>query len=276
MAPPPGGHDEFVAPNWRLRLEACGLVDFERLWQLELPHLDAANLTRGGISTVSLLKAEVGGGGRLRLVIKRQHNHQSRTWRHPLRGIPTLRKEFLNIQRFDRCGLTTAPLVLFAQRQETQGMRAILVTEYLETHCSFATLLEQWASGATTPTEDRDAILRSIADLIARMHRAGFRHNCLYPKHVWVKSRKPRPAVKLIDLEKVARTWRANRRMIRDLAAFFRRSPYWSPSDQMRFLVHYHGAEQMTPRIEKVWRQIRRCMARKKASRAASQPDRKA
>ncbi len=269
--PSPSGHD-FIAAKWRAWLEARGLADFERLWQLDLPGLDAANTARGGISTVALLTAEFSGPEDVRLVVKRQQNHRSRTWRHPLQGVPTLRKEYFNIQRFDACGLAAVTPVMFAQRQDDRGMRAILVTEYLEGFRSFETFLEEWTGSATPDTDNRDTIMRPVADLIARMHRAGFRHNCLYPKHVFVNRRRPRPDVRLIDLEKAGRSLGPIRRMTRDLAAFFRRSPFWLPADQARFLIYYHGARQMTPGIERAWRRIQRHMARKKTPLAGPPP----
>ncbi len=256
-------HNDFIAANWRGRLERHGLTNFESLWQLRLPLVDTANTSRGGSSTVALLDSDPAGPHSFRLIVKRQRNHLSRTWRHPLSGMPTFRKEFINLCRFNACGLAAASPVLFAQRRDSGGLRAILVTEYLDGYCSFDTLLERWSGGEAPSAEYRETILRSIADLIARMHRAGYRHNCLYPKHVFVNRQRPRPDVRLIDLEKAGRALGSNRRMIRDLDAFFRRSPCWSPSDQARFLVHYHGDAHLTPRVEQTWRRIQRRMARK-------------
>ncbi len=256
-------HNDFIAAHWLGRLESQGLTDFERLWQRRLPLVGKANTSRGGRSTAALLVADPAGPENFRLIVKRQQNHQSRTWRHPLQGIPTFCKEFINFRRLNASGLATAAPVLFAQRRDRRGWRAILVTEYLEGYCSFDTLLEQWSGGAAPSPAYRDTILRSIADLIARMHRAGFRHNCLYPRHVFVNRQGPCPDVRLIDLEKARRALGSNRRMIRDLDAFFRNSPCWSSSDQARFLVHYHGESHLTPKIEQTWRRIQRRMARK-------------
>ncbi len=261
MRPSPVGQGSFIAPHWRTRLEARGLTDFEHVWALELPTLGAANTSRGGISTVAILGSELPGRSNPRLIIKRQQNHRSRTWRHPLQGVPTLTKEFNNIRRFDRCALETVSPVLFAERRDGRGIRSILITEYLEAYRSFDTLLGQWSGSAPPESDERETILRSVADLIARMHRAGWRHNCLYPKHVFVSGNRFRPDVRLIDLEKAGRSGGAKRRMTRDLSAFFRRSPHWSPADQARFLMHYYGTGRMTPAIERAWRRIRRRMA---------------
>ena len=50
------------------------------------------------------------------VIVKRQQNHNSRTWRHPLRGLPTTQKEFVNIRRFEGLGLETVTPVFFACR----------------------------------------------------------------------------------------------------------------------------------------------------------------
>lgn len=264
MAPAHSGSGDFLASAWREQFEAQRLGDFERLWRLELSPLDSANTTRGGVSTVGVLVLAAHDREGRRLVVKRQYNHQTRTWRHPLKGIPTARKEFDNIRRFDRCGLASAAPVFFGQRRDHRGMRAILITEFLEGYQSLDTLLAQWARDPTPREASRDAILRQAADLIARMHRAGYRHNCLYPKHLFVNTADAQPDIRLIDLEKAARTFWGDRRMMRDLGAFFRRCPHWSSSDQARFLVDYFGAAHMTPRIERTWRRILRGMARKR------------
>lgn len=255
--------DDFLAAPWRKRFTVCGLADFETLWRLELPPLDIANNTRGGISTVALLASPATGHEGFRLVVKRQRNHQSRTWRHPLRGVPTLHKEFRNIQRFDRCGLATVAPVYFAKRHDHGGIRAILITEYLEGYQSFETCLQAWAPTSSPPSGVRNAILRQAADLIARMHRAGFQHNCLYPKHLFINPRMPRPDVRLIDLEKAGRSVLARRRMTRDLGAFFRRSAFWTLADQEHFMVHYHGARGLNPKISRSLRRIQQAIAAK-------------
>ena len=121
MNPTPNSRDEFWAAPWRRRLTICGYADFEILWGLDLRPLDAANESRGGVSTASLLELPTADGGNRRLVIKRQRNHQSRTWRHPFQGIPTLEKEFINIQRFARQGLATLDPVYYARRCDRHG-----------------------------------------------------------------------------------------------------------------------------------------------------------
>jgi tRNA A-37 threonylcarbamoyl transferase component Bud32 len=264
MAPVHSGSGDFLAGAWREQFEAQRLADFERLWRLELAPLDRANTTRGGVSAVGVLVLAAHGREGRRLVVKRQRNHQTRTWRHPLKGIPTARKEFDNIRRFERCGLASAAPVFFGQRQDHRGTRAILITEFLEGYQSLENLLAQWTRHPNPRETAKDAILRQTADLIARMHRAGFRHNCLYPKHLFVNTADVHPDIRLIDLEKAARTFRGDRCMTRDLGAFFRHSPHWSAADQARFLVDYFGSAHMTPRIERTWRRILRGMARKR------------
>jgi hypothetical protein len=255
--------DEFWAVPWRKRFAAHGYADFETLWKLELPPLDVANETRGGISTVALLVLTTADFGDCRLVVKRQRNHQSRTWRHPLRGVPTLQKEFQNIRCFNHYGLATVEPVYFARWRDDEGIRAILITEYLEGYQSFDTCLEAWTKSSDPLVGSREVVLRTAAALIARMHLLGFQHNCLYPKHLFVNSRSPRPDVRLIDLEKAGRRVFARRRMTRDLGAFFRRSDFWTPAVQERFMVYYHGASDLTPEVSRSLLRIQQAMLAK-------------
>ena len=121
-------------PSWREHLKKAKLDDFDAFWQLEKEFLEEPNRGRGrnGWSAVSLIHIDTTDGSRRRVIVKRQQNHFSRSWLHPLRGIPTFEKEFRSILRYRQLGILTLKPVLFARRRCAAGVQAILVTEYLE------------------------------------------------------------------------------------------------------------------------------------------------
>ncbi len=119
----------FINPVWRSVLRNNGLMDFEAFWGLDLPLLDAPNTSRGGVSSVARLELRDKDAPHGALIVKRQQNHNSRTWRHPRTGIPTTQKEFYNIRRFERRGIETITPVFFARRCVPEGIQAILATE---------------------------------------------------------------------------------------------------------------------------------------------------
>jgi hypothetical protein len=94
--------NDYLHPEWQEVFRHQGLIDFETIWDLDIPLLDRPNTSRGGISSVARLPLQSPGNLQRTVIVKRQQNHKSRTWRHPLRGLPTTHREFINIRRFER------------------------------------------------------------------------------------------------------------------------------------------------------------------------------
>ncbi len=88
----------------------------------------------------------------------------------------------------------------------------------------------------------RDAAFRALAEATAALHRARLHHHDLYLSHVFVDPTEARPAVTLIDLERVtSHHGLLGRAIVKDLAAIEASIPdgIVSCEGRARFLAHY-------------------------------------
>lgn len=256
-----GSTKRYVSDAWASLLREQGLDSLDAFWQLELPAVDAPNRGRveGGISVVSRMVLTVDGGEEKILMVKRQQNYFSRTLLHPIRGIPTFEKEMVNALRYKRRLIPAIEPVFFERAQCPEGERAVLVTEYLDGYVSLDELVEGWQEKGRPSHARRRRIIKAVARAIRKIHQGGLMHNSLYPKHIFLKDTGEAIRVRFIDLEKNRWFPLGERRMIKDLATLNRRSPDWSRTDRLRFLMDYLGTDVMDPRFRKIfWKIVRR------------------
>lgn len=249
---------QFVSPRWTNTLAEHGLTDFDFLWGLDVGLLDSPNTGRGrdGWSSVGLLRLDQPGGREKRLILKRQHNYVIRTLSHPFRGIPTLRNEAQSILQFNKLGIPAMELVLYAERRESDGVKAILLTEFLSGYESLERLYAVWQKQGWPKGIERHSLIRSVAQLIKMMHAKGMRHNSLYPKHVFVRNDGIAFSVKLIDLEKVRWSPIGNAKSIRDLDSLNRHAPGWSRADRLRFFKSYCQTDRFHGKEKRLYKKI--------------------
>jgi hypothetical protein len=248
--------DEYIAPGWRQNLTEQGLCNFNALWRLELKPLDLPNEDRGGWSVVSLLVLKSTDGQKRRLIIKRQQGHTSHTLRHPFRGVPTFETEFYNILRYTRLGIPTIEPVYYSRRNSPSGLQAVLVTEYLDGYVSLNELGTTWQDQGQPNNGERIRVIKAIASILSKLHSKGLQHNCVYPKHLFIRKEKYDIQVRLIDLENTR--WRpfGNGRRIRDLESLFRHAKGWSNTDRLRFFKDYCDIEHIDKNTSRLCRQI--------------------
>ena len=212
---------KFIAPQWRKILMQQRL-DFNALWNMDLEPLDEPNVGRGrgGWSSVSCLSLQSPDGHVKRLILKRQKNHFSRTLFHPFRGIPTFEKEISNILRYKRLGIPTLEPVFYEGRYDSEGIQAILITEYLEGYIPLDDLINSYHGQGWPDRAGRNRLIEALALPVRKMHKKGFQHNCLYPRHLFIRQTGRKIRVRLIDLEK--NKWRplGNKRRVRDLESW--------------------------------------------------------
>ncbi len=247
---------EFIAPEWRQILVKQGLDGFDTLWRLKSEPLDEPNKRRDGWSEATSWLIELSGGSQKRLILKRQQNYTSRTPFHPFRGIPTFKKEFINIMIFKRLGLPTIEPVYYAQRNIAGGLQAILITEHLEGYTSLDKLADIRLQYGQPNSFERNRIITAIASLMHKVHLQGMQHNHLYPKHIFIRQISDEIHVRLIDLE--GSKWRplGDGRRVRDLESLHRRSKGWNRGDRLRFLKAYCNIQQIDGKTKKLYRKI--------------------
>lgn len=248
---------DFVNERWRPILAHNGLTDFNALWDLEAEWFEEPNHRRGGWSGVARCELDLPEGGKRAIFLKRQQNHGTFSWRHPLRGMPTFQREFKHIMHYRECGVPTLEPVYFAMRTIGKDQRAILVTEELAGFLSMEERAQGWLEGGVPARPIRLRFLRAVAGLLAQMHAKGIQHNCFFPKHVFTRQN-PDGSVeaRIIDLEKSR--WRPAKTLSarRDLYSLTRQSLYWSRTDRLWFFKAYLGIGRLTPYAKWLWRDV--------------------
>jgi hypothetical protein len=203
---------------------------FDAFWRNNAPWFEAPNIRRGGWSGV--VKCVVDSFGKPETVfIKRQENHVTKTLMHPIKGIPTFLREYLNIQSLNAKNIPTLDVLYF----EIKASKAVLVTKALEGYVSLDKI-----DLLTLHPRDRNALLTSIAKVIRQLHQYHYQHNCLYPKHIMVRQLANEWDVKLIDLEKLKYRFFKKHAVIHDLTTFIRHlNGLWSDRDIVVFFQAY-------------------------------------
>ena len=218
-------HD-YIANDWKEILQENNLQCFDDWWDIKAEWFEPPNQRRGGWSGVSRLEL----GDRV-VFLKRQENHVIRTFLHPIKGIPTFTREMENILALKKAEVPALTPVYFAQRNINGALRAILVTESLEGFKPLSTVVP-----GTLPMSARIALIKQVATVVRKLHQHKFVHNCLYPKHLFVRGDASGFDVRLIDLEKArVRLFRYSA-VFRDLDTLNRHCEKWSLSDRCRFL----------------------------------------
>ena len=254
---------EFFGPDWQDILEHNQLANFDALWTLTTPWFEEPNIRRGGWSGVTKLTVQIDNKQRT-LFVKRQENHTSRTWLHPLKGIATFEKEFHNLHRFHRHGIPTLNLVYFASRQQGNARQAILVTEELKDYLPLDAPELVKYNGPLASQQQRQQLLSSVAKVARQMHEQHLQHNCFYPKHIFVKQELNSWSVKFIDLEKTKSTLTQHAATLRDLATLLRHSPNASLREQLYFLKAYKNEKKLSASSRQLIKNIQVKIAAKK------------
>jgi hypothetical protein len=249
------GH--FCADGWGEIFADNGLAGFEDFWKTEVPLFEEPNSGRGGWSAVARCELRRADGCPAVVFLKRQSGHNTRTLWHPWRGVPTFQREFDNIRRFQSLGIPTPQPLWFAS-EDGRGNRAILVTAEL-TGCKSLDLVAVEVAAEKKPAL-RNALVAEVAALLRAIHRAGLRHNCFYPKHVFLRRAGAGAGFEahVLDLEKARRNWTGPSGFRRDLRTLLRRVPQWNRPALLRFLLVYLGESRVTPRVRSLWRWLRR------------------
>lgn len=259
----------FIAPGWKPIFSLNCLADFDALWDLEAGWFEQPNKRRNGWSGVTKIILKTGDSGSVGVFLKRQENHNTKTWNHPLTGIPTFRREFNNIQRFLSHGIATVKPLYFACRRKNARLQAILISQELLGFESLDAALYASNGELMSNKNQREGLLAAVADEIKKMHCHHLVHSCLYSKHIFVRHTADKWQVKLLDLEKASRTFYQKSALMRDLYTLPRHSDGWRLRDRIRFLRLYQQEQKLSPQSKQIWRAIQsKIMANNKSVKA--------
>ena len=242
----------FIAVNARDVLWRHGLDSFDALWDLQLEAVDAPNTQRGGWSSVYRLELEDANGAKQSFYLKRQDNHLTRGLTAPF-GQPTFAREFASIQHYAHLGIPALETAFFAERQLPGHKQAILLTRALDAYAPADQWYQRWTELSWRGRQD---LILASAALVRALHNTGRIHNCLYPKHVFLKLDGDGAGARFIDLEKTRRALFGERDFVRDLESLHRRSQAPSRSQRLRFFLAYAGKPRLDTEARALLRRI--------------------
>lgn len=262
---------DFLNQRWPDILRCNGLVDFDALWNLQVGWFEAPNQRRGGWSGVSRCELSAPPQGNCGVFLKRQENHKTFSWRHPIRGIPTCLHEIQLIMHYKACGIPALEPVYFALRAGAgaSGHTGDRGTDGLHfAGIAGSGLAAKWfppreSSSAMSASRCRpvepDPCKQDSAQLLLpkahiRPHKPRGRSRCMGHRSRKVPSPAPFPLSLLCTL--------------RDLDTLNRHAPEWGRGDCLRFLKSYLDIGRLTPYAKWLWRRLAARALAKSGARA--------
>lgn len=244
--------DEQIHPVANDIFAAHGLDSFEALWNYRGEAVEAGNTGRGGWSCVEKITCSHQGVAHT-FYVKKQQNYTVRSWQFLFKKIPTLLKEQTVIKRFHALQIPTLETAYFGWRIAGNEQQAMLVTWELKDFYPLDSCLKQWR---TFSLDKKQAIIKAIASVLKRMHAHRVMHNCLYPKHIFVKWENEKAQVALIDLEKTKSVPCRAIACRRDLDSLNRRAVGVGIKTRLLLIRHYSSEHHFSAKTRRLIRYL--------------------
>lgn len=157
------------------------------------------------------------------------------------------RKEWEVIQAFQREGIATLTPVAAGERVTGGRRESFVMTEALEGFKSLESLVAARFAPPIDPPAlaEKRGVIRQVAALTRRLHRAGFNHRDWYLCHIFARRESDGSwQLRALDLQRVDhRRWLRRRWIVKDLAALNYSAPpgIVTAGDRARFLKAYLG-----------------------------------
>jgi len=226
-------------------LIANNLSDFDDLWSMQVELVEPGNERRGGWSHVARIELLDERGEAHCFYMKRQYNHNNLSFYAPL-GEPTFSREYRNIKRYVDLSIGALDAVYYHCRSIDGKDAAILITRALDDFSPLSELWEDWQSDRGLSDAQKSQLLADVGKAIGRLHGNGLSHNCLYPRHVYIRPVDSGYDVRFIDLEKTRYQTLRRRESIADLDAFLRRSEILNDQELSQLLDSYLRTSQLS------------------------------
>ena len=157
------------------------------------------------------------------------------------------RKEFDAISALSAANVPCPGAVAYGERSNSKEVESFLITEALDGYIQLEKMVFDFAPPLSEPMlKKKRALIKEVAMLAARLHKAGFNHKDLYLTHILAKFDKLSGySLKLIDLQRVERRASGRRRwLVKDISALNYSSPVGiiTRTDRLRFFKAYVGS----------------------------------
>ncbi len=238
----------YIAAEFSDLLAYNQLSTFSELWAKKIDWLEEPNKRNEGWSGVGRLHIADKEGEAKIFFLKKQQNFCRRTWRHPIKGESTLKREFERLQFLALHDITVPTVVFYAEGMQDNMSCAILLTEELSEYVDLATIFENWSQDMNAKQKKR--ILQNVAFAIRKFHDLGLVHRAMYPKHIFIKKQEDKCDIAFIDLEKSRFVRFLKARATHDLATLYKRATKLTIKEKL-FFVHAYLATKSLDRLQK-------------------------
>ena len=194
------------------------LTDFQKvLNDNSLPWFEEPNIGRNGLSGVKKVSIE-NENHKFNVFIKVQENYFVNNKINKI--LPFIKKtlvakrEYNNIQNLRKNNIPTCEVLYFS----SNANQALFITKELEEHHDLRAVLYNLQNSLFPKNDILKNIAKSLAIEVAKLHKVGYSHNCLYPKHIFIKSDYK---VSFIDFEKSKKNKFLKSFILRDLECLF-------------------------------------------------------
>ena len=173
------------------------------------------------------------------------------------------RQELANICRLQGGGLATLTAAAAGESGPTEG--SFILLEELRGYQPLHEFLEAFLAESDRPGAliEKRELIRALARYVRKLHATGLDHRDLYLCHFFVRPEEPAHSLRLIDLQRIKRSWGLRQRhgFIKDLAAlnYSANDVKILQTDRLRFILEYFG----TRRPDLRQRMFLRAVARK-------------
>ena len=226
----------FISPYYCDLLTRHGLNTFTGFWDLPRHWVEDPNVRRNGWSGAIRHTLVDGEAGSFSMFVRLQENHNYHSLPHMLRWRPTFYRDFTNILRMEGIGVLTVEPLFYGERWDGDKLQAVLATVELHGYRELNSVLEDLSVGAPI----RQSILHRIADTVWWIHCHRLQHNSLSGKHVMINlGDRDMFDIRILDLEKMRRSWSWLRTAVCDLGRFIRLTRMLTTLEHTELVYHY-------------------------------------
>ena len=259
---------QFISHRYGHLLKNHAFNNFQDFWSLPENWVEEPNSRRGGWSGASFHTLCDDNGESFSIFVKRQENHNYFSLGNPCQARPTFFRELTNICLLEQIGVPSVEPVYYDERFLNGRLQAILATVALDNYRGLNSLFTM----PSMKESIRKEILHRIADALRLMHSRHLRHGSLSGEHVMVKLHEDDSFdIRILDLEKMRRSWHRLYVSIRDIERFIRHTPTLNKTEHTEFISHY--VRNFSPIQQKLFVKLtNRCIFKRSYSKGHAPP----
>jgi hypothetical protein len=231
----------FISPQHVSFLAANNLINFDDLWNRSEDWFEAPNISRSGAGWSGVIRVDVNGKS---FFLKRQENYLSLSLKYPFR-VSVVENEYNNIATFSMFEVPSLDVVACMTRSKGGKRQSLIMTAALDGYIDFYAMSKTLPNAGLTVKTKR-AVLKNLAQLVRLAHSNGLFHGNLYPNHLFIDKGLTNGSLtsvadscRFIDMERAGKAFPRKRKQLRDIETLDRRTPNWTKSDRLYFLLKY-------------------------------------